>query len=120
MAEAGFVKERMREHKAAAVPSVEAVEPVAEKPKPKFDWRDLPAAPSLDLLEPGAPYDGAPIWLTPDGEPDGRSAVQGYWKRSREYDRRAIKWVKVQFWAIRNGGNGAKVPFEPLGWAVIS
>ena len=87
-----------------------AAELFDEPPKPANEWLALPAVPASML--PGAngePYDGVPVWLTPDGE----QKFVAIWRHTREF--RDGRFQPTAFWAVRNAG-GQRIPFEPIGW----
>lgn len=78
----------------------------------EIEWLDMPE--NEDVRFQGTriyvyPYDGQPVWLTPDGVTE----YLGVWRVTREF--KDGKFQPTAFWAIRNGG-GQKLGFEPLGY----
>lgn len=73
----------------------------------EIEWQDIPNFVYED--EPRFPYNGEPVWLTPDGSTE----YLAVWRVTREF--REGRFQPIGFWAIRNGG-GTRIPFDPLGY----
>lgn len=74
-------------------------------------WLELPEPEVFIGQQLAYPYDGQPVWLTPDGV----EAHPATWRHTRAYDAINVKWVYNAYWARHNAG-GQKIDFEPLGY----
>ena len=88
-------------------PSADLFDEAPTLEAPKIEWLDMPNI-ALSLPSP-YPYDGQPVWLTPDG----LTEYLAIWRVTREF--RDGRFQPTAFWAVHNGG-GVKIPFEPLGY----
>lgn len=80
-------------------------EPVLPPHDPLSTWAPIPE------LTDGAPFDGRPVLLTPDGVRSHAAA----WKVTRAYSQATRRYDDVGFWVFHNGGT-AKIPYAPVGW----
>lgn len=80
-----------------------------EAETPKIEWLDFPSIPDDGRMYPSIPYNGQPVWLTPDGSTE----YLAVWRVTREF--KDGRFQPTSFWAMHNGG-GVKIPFEPLGY----
>jgi len=71
---------------------------------PVDDWLDLPEP------SPEWPYDGQPVFLTPDGE----ASVEARFHKTKKFDAKLGRWVVTAFWVFWNSGN-TPIDFTPIG-----
>ena len=81
-----------------------------QKPKSgQQNQTQKPATPWAPMRD--APRDGRPIWLrSPGGE-----AVECYWRNSRKYNAKSVRWEAHAYWS-RIVGPPGEIEFEPGGW----
>ena len=80
---------------------------VVSPEKNGVEWLDIPI--DWAVANPVYPYNGEPVWLTPDGDIE----YAGVWRTSREF--KDGRFQPTGFWAVYNGG-GVRINFEPIGY----
>lgn len=74
-------------------------------------WLELPEPEVFVGQQMPYPYDGQPVWLTPDGVESHPAS----WRITRAYDTINVKWVHNAYWSRHNAG-GQRIEFTPVGY----